>query len=121
MLTPILEDYLEAIAILEKEKGQARIKDIGKHLKVKDPSVVSAINSLVESGYAKHKKYSYVGLTRKGKKAAEGIYRKHRTIVKFLTNILKVDEIIAIEDACKIEHIVSKQTYKKIASAVEER
>jgi DtxR family Mn-dependent transcriptional regulator len=120
MLTPTLEDYLEAIAILEKENGRARIKDIGKHLKVKDPSVVSAINSLVESGYVKHEKYSYVELTKKGKKAAEGVHKKHRTIVKFLTSILKVDEITAIEDACKIEHIISKQTYKKIASAVEE-
>jgi len=120
MLTPTLEDYLEAITILEKRKGQARIKDIGKHLKVKNPSVVSAINSLVERGYVNHKKYSYVELTKKGKAVAEEVHEKHRTIVKFLTNILKVDEITAIEDACKIEHIISKQTYRKIASVVEE-
>ncbi len=120
MLTPTLEDYLEAITILEKEKGKARIKDIGNYLKVKNSSVVSAISSLVENGYVRHERYSYVELTKKGKATAEEIHKKHRTIVKFLINILKVDEITAREDACKIEHIISHKTYKKIASAVEE-
>jgi len=120
MLTPTLEDYLETITILVKEKGKARIKDIGEYLKVKNPSVVSAISSLVENGYVRHERYSYVELTKKGKATAEEIHKKHRTIVKFLINILKVDEITAREDACKIEHIISHKTYKKIASAVEE-
>ncbi|MCM8830327.1 MAG: metal-dependent transcriptional regulator [Candidatus Omnitrophica bacterium] len=120
MLTQTLEDYLEAIAILEKEKGKARIKDIGNYLKVKNPSVVSAINSLTENGYVQHKKYSYVTLTKKGRDVAEEIHKKHKTITKFLKDFLKIDEATAKEDACKIEHIISHKTYKKIASAVEE-
>lgn len=121
MLTPTLENYLEAITILEKENGKVRIKDIGIFLKVKNPSVVSAINSLVKKGYAKHKKYSYVELTKKGKELAETVHNKHNTIAKFLKNVLKVDETTAKEDACKIEHIISHQTYRKIASAVAEK
>ncbi|MCM8762624.1 MAG: metal-dependent transcriptional regulator [Candidatus Omnitrophica bacterium] len=119
MLTPTLEDYLEAIAILEKEKGKARIKDIGNYLKVKNPTVVSAVNSLVENGYVRHKRYSYVELTKKGRDIAEAVHKKHTTITKFLKDLLKVDDITAKEDACKIEHIISQKTYKKIASAVE--
>ncbi|MCX8083064.1 MAG: metal-dependent transcriptional regulator [bacterium] len=116
MLTSTLEDYLEAIVILEKEKGKVRIKDIGALLKVKNPSVVSAINSLVKSGYVKHKKYSYVELTQKGKESAEAVHKKHKTIAKFLKNVLKVDETTARKDACRIEHIISPRTYKKIIS-----
>lgn len=120
MLTPTLEDYLEVITILEKKKGKARIKDISSYLKVKNPSVVYAINSLMKNGYVKHKKYSYVELTKKGKEAAKTVHNKHKTITKFLKDVLKVDELTAREDACKIEHIISQKTYKKIASAVEE-
>lgn len=121
MLTPTLEDYLEAITVLEKEKGKARIKDIGNYLKVKNPSVVSAINSLTENGYVQHKRYSYVELTKKGRYVAEAVHKRHKTIVKFLKDFLKVDETTAKRDACKIEHIISNKTYQKIASAVEEK
>jgi len=119
MLTQSLEDYLEAITILEKEQGNARIRDIGRLLKVKNPSVVSAINILADSGYVSHEKYSYVELTRKGKKAAEKIHKKHRVIIKFLKDVLKVPAVIAKNDACKIEHVISEETYAKILSAVE--
>jgi len=119
MLTQSLEDYLEAITILEKEQGNARIRDIGRLLKVKNPSVVSAINILADSGYVSHEKYSYVELTRKGKKAAEKIHRKHRIIVKFLRDILKVPADTARNDACRIEHVISEETYGRILSAVE--
>ena len=119
MLTQSLEDYLEAITILEKKHGNARIRDIGKLLKVKNPSVVSAINILADSGYVSHEKYSYVELTRKGEKAAEKIHRKHRVIIKFLKDVLKVPAVIAKNDACKIEHVISEETYAKILSAVE--
>lgn len=120
MLTSTLEDYLEAIIILTKKNKKARIKDIGQHLKVKNPSVVSAVSTLIENGYARQKRYSHVELTQKGRIAAEQIHQKHKTIVKFLKDILKIDEHTAKKDACKIEHIISPQTYKKILLALEE-
>lgn len=119
MLTPSLEDYLEAITILEKERRNARVKDIGKLLKVKDPSVVSALSTLADNGYVAHEKYSYVELTKKGRKAAERIHKKHRTIVKFLRDVLKVPADTAKNDACKIEHVISEETYEKILSSVD--
>ena len=91
MLTSTLEDYLEAIIILTKKNKKARIKDIGQHLKVKNPSVVSAVSTLIENGYARQR-YSHVELTQKGRIAAEQIHQKHKTIAKFLKDILKIDE-----------------------------
>lgn len=120
MLTPTLEDYLEAIIVTRKKNGKTRIKDIGQYLNVKNPSVISAINTLVKSGYVQHKRYSCVELTKKGELAAKRIHKKHRTITKFLQDVLKVDEKTAGEDACKIEHIISPSTYKKILSILEE-
>jgi|LSQX01.3.fsa_nt_gb Mn-dependent DtxR family transcriptional regulator len=121
MLTQSLEDYLEAIKIIENEKGIVRVKDIGDFLNVKSPSVVSALNTLSSKGYIKQEKYSNVHLTSKGRKKAEKIYQKHLVIVKFLTQILKVPLSIAKKDACKIEHVISKETYEKILSLLEER
>jgi len=118
MLTQSLEDYLEAITILKKERGNARIGDIGKFLKVKNPSVVSAINILADNGYVAHEKYSYVELTKKGRTAAEKIHEKHRVIVRFLRDVLKVPAKDAKNDACRIEHVISEATYRKILSAV---
>ncbi|HNS32935.1 MAG TPA: metal-dependent transcriptional regulator [bacterium] len=121
MLTQSLEDYLEAIKILKKEKGIARVKDIGRFLKVKDPSVVSALGILSQNGYVEHEKYGYVELTPKGKKEASRIHKKHRTIVKFLNQKLKIPIEIAREDACRIEHVISNETYEKILAASEEK
>jgi len=121
MLSQSLEDYLEAIKILSKEKGIARVKDIGKFLIVKNPSVVSAINNLSRSGYVKHEKYGHVELTPKGEKKAEQIYKKHRVIVKFLNRNLKIPIDIAKKDACKIEHVISNETYERILAVSEER
>ena len=114
MLTQSLEDYLEAITILKKERGNARIGDIGKFLKVKNPSVVSAINILADNGYVAHEKYSYVELTKKGRTAAEKIHEKHRVIVRFLRDVLKVPAKDAKNDACRIEHVISDESFQKL-------
>ncbi len=121
MLTQSLEDYLEAIKILKKEKGIARVKDIGKFLKVKNPSVVSAINILSQNGYVKHEKYGHIELTSKGLKEAERIHKRHKDIVRFLSKTLKIPLAVAKKDACKMEHVISNETYEKILAASQEK
>ena len=114
MLSQSMEDYLEAIAVLKKKNGIARVKDIGALLKVKSPSVVSAVGQLVKKGYAEHEHYGCVELTAKGRERAEGIRKKHNAIVDFLSNGLNISRTTAEEDACKIEHVISEETYEKI-------
>jgi DtxR family Mn-dependent transcriptional regulator len=109
-----LEDYLEAIKILTLNKKVTRVKEISEFLEVKSSSVVSALNILKDKGYIKQEKYGYIELTETGDKEAVKILSKHRIVMKFLVNILKVSENTAKNDACKIEHIISEETLKKM-------
>ena len=117
-LSSNMEDYLEGIAAIKKEKGVVRIKDIGKFMKVKMPSVTSAVKVLTDMGYINHEKYGYVDITQEGKKKAETIQAKHDVMVKFLTDILNVEEQISIKDACKMEHSISGETFSKLVEFV---
>jgi DtxR family Mn-dependent transcriptional regulator len=114
LLTKSLEDYLEAIKILTLNKKVTRVKEISEFLEVKSSSVVSALNILKDKGYIKQEKYGYIELTETGDKEAVKILSKHRIVMKFLVNILKVSENTAKNDACKIEHIISEETLKKM-------
>jgi len=113
-LSSNMEDYLEAILSASKEKGYAQVKDIQKALDVKMPSVSGALQNLKEQKFIKHEKYGHIFLTRKGKKVAEEILERHTALVKFLTDILLVDKNLAEQDACKMEHILSKQTFERV-------
>lgn len=110
------EDYLEAIYQICEQKKVARVKNIASRLNVSIGSVTYAINALLDYGLIKHKKYGYIELTEKGRKLGKEILEKHKLIKNFLINILKVDEEIAEEDACRIEHCISNQTYERIES-----
>jgi len=114
-----MEDYLEAIAMLEKNNKVARIKDISGLLNVRTPSVTVAMDNLAKNGLVVHQRYGYVELTPAGRKLAQGIEKTHKMLVKFLTEILNVNHNLAQEDACKIEHSLSPQTSKKLTKFVE--
>ena len=118
-LTSNMEDYLEAIALLKREKGVARVRDISRLLKVKTPSVTSALNNLSKSELVIHERYGYVDLTPEGEKLAEGVQRRHDMLSKFLNGILGIDHIIAEEDACKMEHTISPETFNKLTKFIE--
>ncbi len=118
-LSSHMEDYLESIANLKKNKGVARVKDISRLLNVEPPSVASAINNLSKSGLVIHERYSYVELTPEGERLAADVEKKHKMLVKFLTEILNLDPKIAAEDACKMEHTISPQTFKKLTKFIE--
>ncbi|MCF7870726.1 MAG: metal-dependent transcriptional regulator [Candidatus Omnitrophica bacterium] len=109
-----MEDYLEAIIFLKEKKEIVRVKDIGKELGVKNPSVSEALGILSKKGLVKHKRYGNVELTKKGDKLAKTIARRHNTLVKFLKEVLKIDQKTASQDACRMEHSISKGTAKKL-------
>ncbi|AKL98356.1 metal-dependent transcriptional regulator [Endomicrobium proavitum] len=113
-LSAALENYLETIAALKREKKYARIGDIAKALNVKASSVNVAINFLAENDLVIHEKYGYVDLTEKGEKIAQEVQAKHDTLFKFLNDLLFIEKGVAVEEACEIEHSVSAETIRRL-------
>ena len=115
-LTKALEDYLKVIYIIQvvKKKRVVRVRDIALFMQVKMSSVTSALKKLSDLGLINYSKRNYVELTDKGKELASKLYKKWEVIYLFLKDVLKVEEEIARRDACKIEHVISKETYDAI-------
>ncbi|MGC9168899.1 MAG: metal-dependent transcriptional regulator [Desulfurella sp.] len=113
-ITPVLEDYLERILIMQKEKKVVRVKDLADYFKVKAPSVVNAISKLRKEELVEQESYGFITLTPKGKTLAQEIYKKHILLKDFLHKVLYLDGTLAEDDACKIEHYLSKKTIDHI-------
>lgn len=110
-----LEDYIEAIYVLKtKTKMPVRIKEIASFLKVNKTTVVAAVKKLKENLLVTQEHYGYILLTPEGEKTALVVYNKHSVLKKFLMEILDVSLEKAEEDACKMEHILSDETFSKI-------
>ncbi len=110
-LSESMEDYLEAIHFLKKEKGVSRVSDISTHLDVRSSSVNAALQGLSKKGLVIHEKYGYVDLTEKGSQLATEVQNKHDILFRFLTEFLAVDKEPAMQEACRIEHAISQQTF----------
>jgi len=119
LLTPAMEDYLEAIFNLSREKRVVRVKDIAKRLGVKMPTVTSMLKTLSERGLVDYEKYEYLELTQKGSAVGEEIDRRHHVLRSFLTDILKIDLEKADEEACKMEHAISSSTLERFIEFME--
>jgi len=118
IITPSLENYLEGILIVQREKKVVRVKDLARFLKVKASSVIEAVSNLVKMGLVIHERYGYIELTQQGVNLAKEIYERHNTLKKFFRNVLGIEEKIAEEDACKIEHYLSKKTIERILNFI---
>lgn len=116
-LSESIEDYLEIIYRLEKKKGFARTSDISSFFGHKPSSITGMIQKLDEQALVNYEKYGGVTLTGKGKKIAKKVSERHETLTSFL-KILGVDEGIAEEDACRIEHSVHTKTMEKLRKFV---
>ena len=112
------EDYLETILMLREEKGYARSVDIAAHLGVTKPSVSFAMKKLRENGYIEMDGNSLITLTEKGAAIAERILDRHRTLTAYICS-MGVDPVTAREDACKMEHDISEETYRIIREKVQ--
>ena len=118
-LSQSLEDYVEAIYLISKNKKVVRVKEIAKFLGVKTPSVVDAVSKLQDRGFVMHEKYGYLYLTKKGVETARSIYKKHEEVFKFLNQFLGMNKNISEKDACEIEHYISKETLDRIIKLME--
>lgn len=115
-LTKALEDYLKVIYIIQvmKKKRVVRVRDIALFMHVRMSSVTSALKKLSDLGLINYSKRNYVELTDKGKELASQLYKRWEIIYLFLKDILKVKEETARRDACRIEHVISEETYDAI-------
>jgi Mn-dependent DtxR family transcriptional regulator len=113
-----LEDYLEAIYNLYKEKGYISTLDLADKLGVKSPTVSWMVARLAEKGFVVRERYRGMTLTEQGFKAARSVIRRHEAISEFL-EMLGIDAGIAYEDAEGIEHHLHPVTISKIEGLVE--
>ena len=107
------EMYLETIHVLLKKKGMVRSLDIAEYMGYSKPSVSRAVGILKNGEYIIVDKSGYITLTDLGKEVAEKIYERH-TIISSILVKLGVDESVASEDACKIEHVISDESFDAI-------
>lgn len=112
------QDYLERILMIEKEKGFVRSIDVASALNFSKPSVSVAMKKLRENGYITFDDADRIHLTETGRAVAENMLDRHLT----LTNLFKklgISDEIAAEDACKIEHDLSPETYEALKNLSE--
>jgi len=114
------ENYLETILILRNRLGEVRSIDIVGELDFSRPSVSVAMKKLRESGHIDMDRDGYITLTESGLKIAESVYERHTILSDFLIS-LGVDEKIAAEDACRMEHMLNQQTFEKIRDHVKRK
>ena len=111
------EDYLETMLMLSEQRGYIKSIDIARHLDVTKPSVSYATKRLRENGYITMDDDGLIHLTETGMSIATKIYDRHKMLSRFL-NLLGIDKETADEDACKIEHDISQETYEDICNHV---
>ncbi|RHP32744.1 metal-dependent transcriptional regulator [Lachnotalea sp. AF33-28] len=107
------ENYLETILILQKRTGAVRSIDIAAELNFSKPSVSVAMRNLRENGYIEVDKEGHIVLLDQGREIAEKIYERHTLISDWLT-ALGVTPSVASEDACRIEHVISEESFAAI-------
>ncbi len=113
------EDYLEAILMLQKETGMVRSVDLARHMGFSKPSISHAVGVLRGGGFLTVDEDGFLHLTDTGRKVAEHIYEKHQFLTDSLIG-MGVDPVQAEEDACRIEHVISEESFQKLKEAYKE-
>ncbi len=114
------ENYLETILILSKKLPVVRAVDISEELGFKKSSVSVAMKNLREKAHIVVNKSGFITLTESGRQIAEMIYERHELISDWLTS-LGVDPVVAVEDACRMEHVISEESFEAIKNHVNGR
>ncbi len=114
------EDYIETIYLLKKKKGTVRSIDVANELGFSRPSVSRAVGILKDNGLITVADDVELVLTEEGLKTAKSVYEKHKNLTTFLMMTTGVNEIIAENDACRIEHLISPETFKGIKKFIKE-
>ena len=111
------EDYLEAILMIKKRSGNVRSIDVARELSFSKPSVSVAMKNLKTSNYITVDENGFINLTEAGQEIADKIYERHTFLTNWLTS-MGVDPEIAAEDACKMEHAISSESFSAIKKYV---
>lgn len=106
VLSASLEDYLEAILVLERASRVTRVSEIAEQLNVSRPSVTGALKNLAARGLVTHARYGHVTLTEEGTLIAVEVERRHVAIRDFLTGVLGIPAGKAESTACRLEHVL---------------
>jgi len=113
------ENYLETILLLRRRNGNVRSINIANELGYSKPSVSRAMGILKKAGYITMDASGFITLTDSGCRRAVEIYDRHCLITKYLMRTLGVDEQTAAADACRIEHVISGESFMRIRSLFE--
>ena len=116
VITPSGEDYLEAVLVLQHKQGMVRSVDVARHLEVTKPSVCHAVATLRDGGFLTMDSDYFLHLTDVGREVAEQIYEKHRFFTDRLIEA-GVDPETAERDACRIEHVISQESFERLRDA----
>lgn len=114
------EDYLEAVLVLQKEKGMVRSVDLARHMGFSKPSISHAVGVLKNGGFLTVDEDGYLHLTEDGREVAEKIYERHQFFTEQLVAV-GVDRETAERDACRIEHVISEEAFEKLKTSVEKK
>lgn len=112
------EDYLEAVLMLQKRMGMVRSIDLARHFDYSKASISHAVSILRDGGFLTMDSGGFLHLTDVGREIAEKIYEKHQFLTSQLIAV-GVDPMQAEKDACKIEHVISEESYQKLKKAAE--
>ena len=116
VITPSGEDYLEAVLVLQQKQGMVRSVDVARHLEVTKPSVCHAVATLRDGGFLTMDSDYFLDLTDVGREVAEKIYERHCFFTEQLI-AAGVDPKTAEADACRIEHIISDESFSRLKEA----
>lgn len=114
------EMYLETILILSKKNASVRAVDVGEYMGFSKPSVSRALGLLKNGGYVTADAFGHLELTKAGSEVAEKIYERHTVLTDFLVKI-GVGKDTAAEDACKMEHDISDETFRALKKHLADR
>jgi DtxR family transcriptional regulator, Mn-dependent transcriptional regulator len=118
-LSESLEDYLEAILAIEREKQAARPKDIAQRLAVSPPSVTGALQNLASRGLVNYAPYDLVTLTSRGRRAARDVRRRHNGLRRFFIDLLHIDPTEADQVACSMEHALPTHVLTRLIEFID--
>ena len=114
------EDYLEAILMLQKEKGMVRSVDVARHMGVSKPSVCHAVATLKKGGFLTIDEDFFLRLTDVGREVAEQTYEKHCFFTRLLIEA-GVEPRIAEQDACRMEHVISESSFRHLKQNMDKK
>lgn len=113
-ISPSQEDYLEAVYEIEAAGQPVRVTDLALRLDVSKASVNKAVSLLKDASLVNHEHYGTITLTEQGRNTAREVSLRHKTLKRFLVRVLGVEEAIAEEDACQMEHAISQTTMDRL-------